>query len=232
MAVNKQNLIFIKICLLFIALLAACTSSTTSVPQIDDSHNRALPTSTQEFNDTVNLNNQKVRQLDVDLTVLGDARDRSRIDQGVAQAKVIFSQCRIALKVNTTTLPDTVTSDITSRQRYELTRSHVDRKPAIFIVNSTVERDVAYSYLPSIQREVSGTAWLTNRVSDRCLGWIMAHEVGHILMDNSIHHSDRNNVMNAQCSVNNYSAASTLPRWTEDQCSLMVRQLSNSAAVQ
>ena len=160
--------------------------------------------------------------LPVDVTILGEVRPREFVDDAMRSVSQMYQQCGIPVKATVNEVSVETAQDIDVAGRYRLTHEYASDKPGVFIVESTAERDVAFSYLPSLQRDVSGTAWITNRVSDACFAWIIAHEIGHLVLNDATHHPQRDNIMNAQCSQgSNFNTSSALPRWTLRQCELI-----------
>lgn len=100
-------------------------------------------------------------------------------------------------------------------------------KPALFVIPATAEQDVAFSYLPSLNRRVAAASWLTDRVSDRCFVWIMAHELGHVIFDHAEHSCGSNNIMSVACKRKNWGSRRISPDWTDEQCI----ELRNSMSV-
>lgn len=159
--------------------------------------------------------------LPVDITILGEVRPREFVDDAMRSVSQMYQQCGIPVKATVNEVSVETAQDIDVAGRYRLTHEYASDKPGVFIVESTAERDVAFSYLPSLQRDVSGTAWITNRVSDACFAWIIAHEIGHLVLNDATHHPQRDNIMNAQCSQGSFNTSSALPRWTPRQCELI-----------
>jgi len=170
---------------------------------------------------------QKNAGLQVEVVIAGDAREEKFVEEAMSKVADIYAQCDTALSTTLHYEPEELSNGINTTQRYELTRKYtpadtIIRQPTVFVVNSTAERDVAFSYLPSLARDISGTAWITDRVSEQCFAWIVAHEIGHVILDNGKHHPRKRNVMNARCSSrSNYNRSRSLPTWTDEQCSVI-----------
>jgi len=178
----------------------------------------------ESVDETASLKTKSAR-VKVDVAIVGDARDRESVVDAMTTVSDIYDQCQIQLETTVRELPNENAVNVDSSQRYALTNKYADvaddqeTMPTVFVIGSTAERSVAFSYLPSLRRDVSNTAWVSDRVSQRCLAWIVGHEIGHILLDNASHHPSTRNVMNARCSANNnFNRSSALPRWTKAQC--------------
>lgn len=160
--------------------------------------------------------------LSVEVTILGKVRTREFVDNAMQGVSQMYQQCGIPVVATVNEAAAEAADDIDVAERYRLTRQYAIDKPGVFIVDSTAEHDVAFSYLPSLHRDVSGTAWITNRVSESCFAWIVAHEIGHLVLNDGTHHPQTDNIMNAWCSQgNNFNTTSALPGWTPNQCELM-----------
>jgi len=88
-------------------------------------------------------------------------------------------------------------------------------------VSGTAEEDVAFAHLPSLNSPSASTIWITERVNERCLAWIAAHEIGHVLLDSGKHSNGTVNVMSNGCTVSNWSNSIKTPGWTTEQCSAL-----------
>lgn len=210
--VKKYLYNFYSMGLLSIAL-SACTA--TVAPEADLS-------SEVIQQETIGFANDGVSELLLDIHIIGNARTTQFVENAMTDVATIYEQCEIPLISRVENLPDKHSEDIDLEQLYSLSNEYTARQPTVYIIDSTAERDVAFSYLPSIQRDVSGTAWISNRVSEQCFAWIVAHEIGHILLDDARHHQATQNVMNARCSSNNnFNRTKSLPFWSEQQCRLL-----------
>lgn len=91
-------------------------------------------------------------------------------------------------------------------------------RPIVLLVDRTVDGDVAYSYLPSAPVASRGSAWITRHSDPACLGPLLAHELGHILLDSERHSDDRDNLMFHSCTVANVAGTHPGTNLTEAQC--------------
>lgn len=158
----------------------------------------------------------------IDVNIVGNARSESFVRAAMEQVSEIYQQCELSLAAEVKTWPEESSTELPLEQIYQLTRQYKQHAPTVFVIESTLENDVAFSYLPSLNRDVSGTAWISDRVSDSCFSWLVAHEIGHIALNSSEHHPSRRNVMNRFCSKNNnFNRSEFLPSWDKQQCALI-----------
>ena len=158
----------------------------------------------------------------INVNIIGNARSESFVKNAMIEVDDIYQQCGLPLSIQVNSEPEEITDDLTEDKLYLLSQKHAPFPPTVYVIGSTQERDVAFSYLPSIKRDVSGTAWITDRVSDACFSWVVAHEIGHVALDSGVHHPDRRNVMHRFCSGNNnFNRSTSLPRWDDQQCSVL-----------
>ena len=158
----------------------------------------------------------------INVNIIGNARSESFVKNAMIEVADVYQQCGLPLSIQVNSEPEEITDDLPEDKLYFLSQKHAPFPPTVYVIGSTLERDVAFSYLPSIKRDVSGTAWITDRVSDACFAWVVAHEIGHIALDSSLHHPDRRNVMHRFCSANNnFNRSTSLPRWDDRQCSVL-----------
>lgn len=136
--------------------------------------------------------------------------------------KTFISPLRTQNNLNTESVP------LTSARLRTLTEDTVQEKQEtlrLFFIHSTLENDTAFAYLPSANVVESGTAWVTRLVSTDCLPVIMAHEVGHLLLDDASHNSQLGNIMYHGCTSTNFGNGYKLRKFSPDQCRKMQEQL-------
>lgn len=209
--------------------LLSCSTANTLIPEPDLSQPRSIDSSAVDTNESEKEILNKSRNflddtgsLPVEVHIIGQAREVKFVEDAMGTVAEMYQQCNVPLKTTIHNLEEVPTQDVDVQQRYQLTHNYSVRKPSVFIIESSAERDVGFSYLPSLKRDVSGTAWITERVSDACFAWIIAHEIGHIVLNDGNHHPRTNNIMNARCSAgSNYNSTAALPRWSDRQCELM-----------
>jgi len=102
--------------------------------------------------------------------------------------------------------------------RIKMVDQYKREQTILFFVPRTAEADVAFAYIPSRGTPLASSIWLTERVSEACLPWIAAHEIGHVLLDSGKHSNGSSNVMSNGCTANNWSNSALSPRWTIQQC--------------
>ena len=165
---------------------------------------------------------RRIDPLPVSVNIMGDVRKESFVKTSMTKVVDIYQQCGLPLSIQVNLRPEESATDMSEDKLKFLGQQHAAYPPTVYVIESTLERDVAFSYLPSLNRDVSGTAWITDRVSDACFAWVVAHEIGHIALDSSAHHPDKRNVMNRFCSGNNnFNRSTALPRWDEQQCAVL-----------
>ena len=177
-------------------------------------------TVTDEYTNTdVNSNsNTSIPVLEIESRILGEARSPKFVAASITPIQAIYEQCGIDVQFTVKNLPIQKTADLTEDDLLRLSINNSDQ-PVVNVIQSTDRGDVAFSYLPSLQSAASSTAWITNRVSDDCFSWIVAHEIAHIVFNHPNHVFQRNNVMNPQCSAgSNYNRTNSAPRFTALQC--------------
>ncbi len=168
-------------------------------------------------------------KLPVTMVIVGEARDQPFFNEQMQQVSELYQQCGIDLQTTVRELPNEIPKAINVADRYRLTTQYAASKPTVFVIESNAERDVAFSYLPSINRDISGTAWVTNRVSEPCFAWVVAHEIGHLVLNDATHHPNPGNIMNARCSAgNNFNRSTLVPQWSNQQCALMNQRPTRS----
>ena len=209
------------ICLL--SIVSACSSFgnsslLTSGSKEGRAENIVITDSGNSDSGNSNSSNSKNFELSTTVFVVDQASSISLVEAAVASVVRIYRKCQIELQATITTLTSVSDSVINEDRRYALAREHATEKPSLFLVSDTNEHEVAYSYLPALKKHVSSTAWLTSRISDDCLAWIMAHELGHILMNSGVHSAGSKNVMSNNCTSSNWNSIKLEPNWTPDQC--------------
>lgn len=165
--------------------------------------------------------------LDVEARVLGEARQEALVQASIEPIRSIYRQCDIDIQLTVNVQATTNSLNLSEMDIQQLSK-HNNDQPVVNIIHSTDQQDVAFSYLPSQQIDSSSTAWITNRVSNACLSWIVAHEIAHIVFDHPLHVYQSNNVMNPSCSAgSNYNRKSSQPKFTEQQCVELRKNILN-----
>lgn len=204
------------------SLLSLLACATSTAPEADLSQ----PGFEETLRARAATDSQSANRFQVDVNIVGNARDMSEVESALAGVASIYSQCDIQLDTELHSLPDEGANAVSLTSLYGLVHDHMRQRPTVFIIDSTEERDVAFSYLPSLARDVSGTAWISKRVSEQCLAWIVTHELGHIVLDSSLHHSDPRNVMSTHCTSYNATRITREPEWSDSQCDALREGIS------
>ena len=156
--------------------------------------------------------------LEVNIHVVNKARSIQFMSAATTAVSALFEKCQITLLTTVRSAALAPDTPINRKTRDRLVAKYAPVKPALFVIPSTAELDVAFSYLPSLNAGVAGTSWLTDRVSDRCFVWIMAHELGHVIFDHAKHSAGFSNIMSAVCKQKNWGSRQIAPDWTDEQC--------------
>jgi hypothetical protein len=146
--------------------------------------------------------------------------DRPDVERAIRQVEDIFGQCGITVTAGAIyrlQAPEAFRVLDESMQPDLLAGLPPDR-PVVLLVDRTTDNDVAYSYLESAPVPSRGSAWITRRSRDVCLGVLMAHELGHILLDAARHSSDPGNLMSHTCSFSNVSGSGISAHLSAAQC--------------
>lgn len=206
----------VTVCTLLCATLLNACSAPPPEPDL------SIPSQTEPTRLAIQaMLNREPGHIDIDVHIVGGARNANFVRSNLSDVVDIYQQCDVRLDARINELPDQESSDIALATLYALTHEHAQRRPAVFLIDSTDDRELAFSYLPSFHRDVAATAWISNRVSDACFAWVLAHEIGHIVLDDATHHPSRSNVMHRSCSSGNVGRSEALPRWSEAQCQVL-----------
>lgn len=220
------------ICVLSVSL-SSCISHKVDTNPRQQAQQINTQTSGENAEDTVPLNidsltktlsdNPEARQsndrlLEVEIVVVDEARSINFVKSAITAASMLFEKCQITLKASLRAVVLAPGTSINRETQDHLVANYALQKPALFVVPSTAERDVAFSYLPSLGGGVAGTSWITSRVSDRCFVWIMAHELGHVMFNHAKHSAGFSNIMSVACKQTNWGRRQIAPDWTHEQC--------------
>ena len=159
--------------------------------------------------------------LNVDVVIVNEARESALLREVMSEVNDIYQQCRITTTFDTQNTALASEQSIDNEIRTTMAQQFKNTSPTIFFVQRTAEEDVAYAHLPSLNLPVASTIWITERVNERCLAWITAHEIGHVLLDSGKHSGGRVNVMSTGCTLNNWNSGTSAPIWTTEQCAAL-----------
>ena len=162
--------------------------------------------------------NYIAKVLKVKIFVVNQARNIDFVKTAVRAANSLFEKCQITLNATIDSIALAPDTSIDREARDQIVAQYGRQKPALFVIPATAERDVAFTYLPSLDSGVAATSWLTDRVSDRCFVWIMVHELGHVILDHRGHNAGFNNIMSVACKHKNWGSRRIAPDWTDEQC--------------
>ena len=198
-----------------VILASACSNPVTEQPNIKNSK----PTEVININTLPSINETKT--LKVNVVAINGARESTLLKQVLSRVDELYQRCRITLQFDTKEIDLAAESVIDSDTRSQLAGKYKNSMPTIFFVSKTAENDVAFAYLPRLNTTSSSTVWITDRVSENCLTWISAHELGHVLLNNGKHSNGSVNVMSNGCTLNNWNNSAAAPTWTAEQCSAL-----------
>lgn len=197
---------------LAILITTGCVNSVDSPPSADQSNLIGLDSS-EGRNDGI-----RPASLSINVGIVDDAREMDLVSSVLSGVKEIYDQCQISVAFHTVNIELEEKSVIDAKMQTRLVSEYKAESPAVFFVSGTAEEDVAFAYLPSLDSSLASSMWVTNRVSERCLTWITAHEIGHVLLDNAQHSGRAFNVMSTGCKLGNWNNNSVSPRWMPGQC--------------
>lgn len=166
---------------------------------------------------------QRLEEADVvyPLAVLGAAGwEPAHVEQAVRQVEDIYGQCGVTVTAGAVYWLEAPEDfrELDEAGQSRLLAELPASRPLAVLVDQTGDRDVAYSYLMSAPTEHRGTAWVTRNSHPTCLGPLLAHELGHILLDSADHSRDRGNLMAHTCTVSNVEGSRPGTRLTGAQC--------------
>jgi len=148
------------------------------------------------------------------------------IKAAVREAAAIFwRRCRLPVSVEqilTVDLPgDYQELDETEEERLV---GGLAERPAVLFVNKTTENHNAYSYLESWPISRAGTVWITRDAPTVCRGPLLAHEIGHVALDQAEHSDDLDNLMSHRCGHSNLTNLRINTELSERQCARLKRR--------
>jgi len=176
------------------------------------------PRQTETDQPEVAAGSNKTASLKVDVINVNEARNSTLLREVLSEVNSIYRQCRIEVLFDTKNTSLAEGQSIDSEARSEFAQRYKEVQPTMFFVPGTAEADVAFAHLPSLDSPAASTIWITERVNEGCLGWIAAHEIGHVLLDSGKHSNGSVNVMSNGCRISNWSNSIKTPEWTTEQC--------------
>lgn len=155
------------------------------------------------------------------LAVLDSAGwDRGRILRTVHEVEDIFGQCNVVVTAEAVYRLKAAGRyrDLDYSMQARILSKLPSTRPIALLVDQTTDRDVAYSYLDSAPTASRGSAWVTRNGHPACTGVLLAHELGHILLNTARHSDDPDNLMSHTCTVSNVAGFRPAARLTGSQC--------------
>lgn len=150
----------------------------------------------------------------------GAGWESPQIERAVSQVEQIFGQCDVTVTVAAVyllTAPDEF-MELEEPMQARLLDMLPETRPVALLVDRTTDQDTAYSYLVSAPVASRGTAWVTRASRPECLGVLLAHELGHVLLDTARHSTDPDNLMSHTCTVSNIQGSAIRARFSPSQC--------------
>lgn len=144
----------------------------------------------------------------------------SDIEEAVGEASAVFASCDVAVHATAVYWVKAPAGyqELDEREQAGLLAPLGGRRPVALFVNRTTERDIAYSYLNTAPVASRGTAWITRDSAPSCVGPLLAHELGHILLNSGRHVDDQRNLMSYNCVTMNITGFRLNTELTEGQC--------------
>lgn len=164
-----------------------------------------------------------------DIAVLNNAGwQQIDIERAITKSKAIYAQCNVHLEAQSIRWLDTpqIYLNLNESNQADIIEQLPASRPLVVFIQQTTDGDNAYSYLLSAPLSSQGSAWITRKSSDECTGVLMAHELGHILLDTDSHAADIDNLMAYSCTHSNIQGAKPNTDLTPEQCA----KLQNSRA--
>ncbi|MBS1270068.1 MAG: hypothetical protein MAG794_01021 [Gammaproteobacteria bacterium] len=152
--------------------------------------------------------------------LLGAGWKREQIERAIGDTEAIYARCGVVVTAGAIywlQAPDDFQVLDEAEQTGLLTKLEPERPAAVF-VNQTTDGDIAYSYLESAPIAGRGTAWITRNSDPTCIGALLAHELGHIMLDAARHSSQPGNLMAHTCTHSNIAGATPNTALSEAQC--------------
>lgn len=125
----------------------------------------------------------------------------AHLERAIQEVEAIFAQCGVVVTAGTVyrlEVPDDF-RELDESEQARLLAALPTSRPVVLLVDRTTDHDVAYSYLKSAPVASRGTAWVTRNSEPACLAALLAHELGHILLNTARHSDDPDNLMSHTC---------------------------------
>lgn len=152
----------------------------------------------------------------------------NEVNRIIDEANQIYLQeCRVSFNVRSIEFAtvDGRLHDLTHELQEELLMELSDRpRPIVFFIEKTSEADFAYAYIEGTASPSQGTVWLTRESASECRGSMLAHELGHIALEQKIHSDENNNLMNRSCRHSNVKGQFINTQLNSKQCEVLWRK--------
>ena len=181
----------------------------------------------QERVNNIEPNVSRVGSFDFSVVVVRNAGwQPDEIDTTIREAAAIFwHRCRLPIsmdRVFTIDLSDDY--QVLDETEEERLVGGLAERPMVLFVNTTTERHNAYSYLESWPISRAGTVWITRDAPTVCRGPLLAHEIGHVALNDPAHSDDPDNLMSHRCGHSNLTNQRINTELSEQQCTLLKRR--------
>ncbi len=156
--------------------------------------------------------------------------DKTEVNKATEETKVIFQQeCGVTVQpsaVRYLNIPNEYAA-LDEEEQLGLI-NQLEKSPediSVFFIADSTDAFQAYSYLPDTPDNNRNTIWLTRNVDRRCLARTLAHEIGHLLLNQGNHRSENSNLMHSTCVASNYARAANGISLDDGQCDVLVKRL-------
>jgi len=156
--------------------------------------------------------------------------DRAQVDQATEEAKSIYQNaCGVNVQPSTVRYLNIPNEYISLDEEEQLGLINQLKKGpekiSVFFIADSTDAFQAYAYLPETPDDSRNTIWLTRNIDGRCLARTLAHELGHLLLNEANHRSEKSNLMHSTCVASNYARAASGTSLDSKQCEILASGL-------
>jgi len=146
--------------------------------------------------------------------------ENEQVLRAIREVQAVFSHCGVSVAAGSVYWLDAPDEflELEESMQPRLLAVLPPARPAALLVGQTTDRDVAYAYLASAPIASRATAWVTRNSHPGCLGTLLAHELGHVLLDSPHHPADPANLMSHTCTVTNWDSPRRGVALNQAQC--------------
>ena len=168
-----------------------------------------------------NTDSNNANTLYYNVAVLNTAGwQQSDVERAIDETKMIYAQCDIRLHARSIRWIDTPGAylNLAESKQADIIRQLPASRPLVVFIQQTDDGYNAYSYLFSAPLTSRGSAWLTRKSNRACTGTLLAHELGHILLNSEKHADNTDNLMAYTCTHSNIQGTKPNTALTPQQC--------------